>query len=94
MSIATIVTRGFGSFGSVSLLPTLGYSIAAVVIGPFRIVASLAYSAGADAALGNSGGATASLGNSGGASNVIGHSAGADHSLGNSGGAAAVQGIC
>lgn len=25
MSIATVVTRGFGSFGSVNKLPTLGY---------------------------------------------------------------------
>ena len=28
MSIATVVTMGFGSFGSVNNLPTLGYSIA------------------------------------------------------------------
>ena len=27
MSVATVVTRGFGSFGSVNLLPTFGYSI-------------------------------------------------------------------
>jgi hypothetical protein len=27
MSIATVVTRGYGSFGSINLLPTLGYSI-------------------------------------------------------------------
>ena len=27
MSIATIVTRGYGTFGSVNLLPTRGYSI-------------------------------------------------------------------
>lgn len=25
MSVATVVTRGFGTFGSVNLLPTLGY---------------------------------------------------------------------
>lgn len=30
-SIATVVTMGFGSFGSVNLLPTLGYGIAAAV---------------------------------------------------------------
>lgn len=29
MSISTVVTRGFGSFGSVNKLPTLGYSIGA-----------------------------------------------------------------
>lgn len=34
MSIATVVTRGYGSFGSVNLLPTLGYSLAATVAGP------------------------------------------------------------
>jgi len=28
--IATVVTMGFGSFGSVNLLPTIGYSIGAV----------------------------------------------------------------
>ena len=27
MSIATVVTRGYGSFGSVNSLPTLGYAI-------------------------------------------------------------------
>jgi hypothetical protein len=26
-SISTVVTRGYGSFGSVNLLPTLGYGI-------------------------------------------------------------------
>ena len=30
MSIATVVTRGYGSFGSVNKLPTRGYSAAAV----------------------------------------------------------------
>lgn len=29
MSIATVVTRGYGSFGSINWLPTLGYSIGA-----------------------------------------------------------------
>lgn len=36
MSIATVVTRGFGSFGSVNKLPTLGYSIGEeVVVTPY-----------------------------------------------------------
>jgi len=30
-SIATVVTRGFGSFGSVNLLPTMGYGAGAVI---------------------------------------------------------------
>lgn len=30
-SIATVVTMGFGSFGSVNLLPTLGYGIGVAV---------------------------------------------------------------
>ena len=36
MSIATVVTRGYGSFGSVNLIPTLGYSIGEAVafVGP------------------------------------------------------------
>lgn len=37
MSIATVVTRGFGTFGSVNKLPTLGYGAdgsAALVYGP------------------------------------------------------------
>lgn len=29
-SIATVVTMGYGSFGSVNLLPTLGYGIAII----------------------------------------------------------------
>lgn len=33
MSIATVVTRGFGSFGSVNLVPTFGYTPGAE-IGP------------------------------------------------------------
>ena len=39
MSIATVVTRGYGSFGSVNKLPTLGYSIGipAVVIPPTSV---------------------------------------------------------
>lgn len=42
MSIATVVTRGFGSFGSVNLLPTYGYSSAEApeaVIGSIRVAA-------------------------------------------------------
>lgn len=35
MSIATVVTRGFGSFGSVNLLPTWGYGITIAAISPF-----------------------------------------------------------
>lgn len=35
MSIATVVTRGYGSFGSVNKLPTLGYSASSVVLGPY-----------------------------------------------------------
>lgn len=31
MSIATVVTRGYGTFGSVNKLPTLGYGSAAPV---------------------------------------------------------------
>ena len=42
-SIATVVTRGFGSFGGVNLLPTMGYGSSTVVVvaGPY-IVADLA----------------------------------------------------
>lgn len=31
MSIATVVTMGYGSFGSVNFVPTIGYSIGVVV---------------------------------------------------------------
>ena len=34
MSIATVVTSGFGSFGSVNKLPTWGYDIGAAVTSP------------------------------------------------------------
>lgn len=38
MSIATVVTRGFGSFGIVSFVPTLGYGdYARPNIGPGRL---------------------------------------------------------
>lgn len=42
MSIATVVTRGYGSFGSVYRIPTLGYgggSGPTLVYGPVRITA-------------------------------------------------------
>lgn len=39
MSIATVVTRGFGTFGTVNDLPTLGYASAAICLGPLRIAA-------------------------------------------------------
>ena len=50
MSVATVVTRGFGSFGSVNKLPTLGYSIGAavaVVNGPWCVETVQVRSAGA-----------------------------------------------
>lgn len=34
MSIATVVTAGYGSFGSVNLLPTLGYGAGAAIAQP------------------------------------------------------------
>jgi hypothetical protein len=34
MSIATVVTRGYGAFGSVNKLPTWGYGIGAGVVSP------------------------------------------------------------
>jgi len=34
MSIATVVTRGYGSFGSVNYLPTWGYDIGAAAAIP------------------------------------------------------------
>lgn len=48
-SIATIVTLGYGSFGSVNLLPTLGYSLGgdAPNIGPLRTLAAAYYESGA-----------------------------------------------
>lgn len=42
-SIATVVTRGFGSFGSVNLLPTLGYGSNTIELGPLCICAVQAY---------------------------------------------------
>lgn len=46
MSIATVVTRGYGSFGSINKLPTLGYSQDAGVRGPIRVVAAQLYRPG------------------------------------------------
>jgi hypothetical protein len=34
MSISTVVTRGYGAFGSVNKLPTWGYGIGAGVVSP------------------------------------------------------------
>lgn len=62
MSVATVVTRGFGSFGGVNKLPTLGYSIGAaavVVNGPWCVEAAQARSAGAVVMQQRSGGAVA-----------------------------------
>lgn len=45
-SIATVVTMGFGSFGSVNLLPTIGYGIGAStdqVIGLWHNLALASY---------------------------------------------------
>ena len=48
MSSASVVTRGFGTFGSVNLLPTLGYSSLNVVpVGPGRCAAGNVYVPGA-----------------------------------------------
>lgn len=41
-SIASVVTMGYGSFGSVNLLPTLGYgSVTGVMLGQWSNVLSL-----------------------------------------------------
>jgi len=93
MSVSTLLTRGYGSFGDVTLLPTWGYGIAVYVDGPFRIVESLAYSAGAETHLSNAGGATFILANSGGAASLLSSSAGSQASLANSAGSSAVQGL-
>ena len=37
MSIATVVTRGFGSFGTIAFVVTAGYSIGAAVAVPCNI---------------------------------------------------------
>ena len=50
MSIATVVTRGFGSFGSVNKLPTLGYTSVSNVNGPVRIGACEVFIHGAQSA--------------------------------------------
>jgi len=50
MSISTVVTMGYGSFGSVNKLPTLGYGIGAAVVlvyGPARVTAAAVYQPGA-----------------------------------------------
>jgi len=39
MSISTVVTRGFGSFGNVNFIPTRGFSIGeAAAVGAYRII--------------------------------------------------------
>jgi len=49
MSIATVVTMGYGSFGSVYKLPTLGFSMPAVipdVVSPIGVMAGQVYQRG------------------------------------------------
>lgn len=53
MSVSTVVTMGYGSFGSVNKLPTLGYGIGAAVVlvyGPARVTAAAVYVPGGKAA--------------------------------------------
>lgn len=55
-SPSTVITLGFGSFGSVNLLPTLGYGIGAAVssvIGPAGMVAGEVYRPGMMAGAGH-----------------------------------------
>ena len=51
MSISSIVVRGFGSFGGVNLIPTLGYTIPNFASSG-RAVASAAFVQGAQASAG------------------------------------------
>ncbi len=44
MSISTIVTQGFGSFGSVNLVPTLGFGVSAAVEQDNGLLGGKAYS--------------------------------------------------
>jgi len=48
-SPSTVITLGYGSFGSVNLVPTLGYSVSQLVYGPIRISACEVYYPGAAA---------------------------------------------
>ncbi len=51
--IAPLVTRGFGSFGSVSLVVTRGYGVGTGggILGPYYFTAAALYAAGASAGL-------------------------------------------
>lgn len=40
MSVSAVLTQGFGNFGSVNLLPTLGYSSVAVIVEDYTIYAA------------------------------------------------------
>lgn len=46
--IRDVVTMGFGSFGSIRQVVTMGYMGTAVIPGPFRSVAGQAWTAGSD----------------------------------------------
>jgi hypothetical protein len=43
MAIKHVVTMGFGSFGDVNYIPTIGYGNFEVVIGPYSIAAQSAF---------------------------------------------------
>lgn len=52
-SPSTVITLGFGSFGSVNLVPTLGYGSeesVVLVYGPIRVVAAMVSRPGVKAA--------------------------------------------
>ncbi len=60
--ISPIVTRGFGSFGSVNLVVTRGFGIGApssIVAGPYYFVTAAMYAAGASVGLIYAAGASA-----------------------------------
>lgn len=70
MSIASVATRGYGTWGSVNLVPTLGYGIgAAVAILVYTRIGTLS---GASRAIGRMSGSTMKIGTAGGASKMIG----------------------
>ncbi len=61
MSISTVITFGYGSFGSVTLLPPLGFTAGApsppvVTPGPFSVEASCVFVVGGGPGVGESGG--------------------------------------
>lgn len=82
MSIATVVTRGYGTFGSVNLLPVRGYSIGSPIVGGGRNYSPRGYQQGSQNAAGFAQGSMMAVGYQQGSMDAIGYTQGTTNPFG------------